>query len=95
MFEGILLKSVLSCNLCLKYLVIYNGSELENVCPQNKISQSVLYLHILRHIMTHSVDHILRLFDLLIRTMLTFVCEVWGVENCDLIDKVNQINYRF
>ena len=45
---------------------------------ENKRAQSVLDLHILRH-HTLSIDHILRLFDIIIRPIEIFDCEVWRV----------------
>ena len=63
------------------------GSALESLCQQSKRAQSVLDLHIPRH-PTHSDDHILGLFDILIMLILNFDCEVRGVENCDVIEKV-------
>ena len=52
-----------------------------------KKAQTVLDLHIHRH-PTLSVDHIMRLFDILIRPILTFDCEIWGVGNYDVIEKL-------
>ena len=53
----------------------------------HKRAQAVLDLHIHIH-PTLSVDHIMRLFDLLIRPILTFDCKIWGVGNYDVIEKV-------
>ena len=76
-----------------KYLGIiikkYNtlGRALENLCPQSKRAQAVLDLLIHRH-PTLSVQQIMRLFDILIRPILTFDCEIWRVGNYDVIEKV-------
>ena len=51
------------------------GRALEHLCQQSKRAQAVLDLHIHRH-PTLSVDHIMRLFDILIRPILTFDCEI-------------------
>ena len=50
----------------------------EMLCEQARRAQTVLDLHILRH-PTLSVQHILELFDTLIKPILLFGCEVWGV----------------
>ena len=63
------------------------GRALKNLCQQSKRAQAVLDLHIHRH-PTLSVDHIMRLFDILIRPILTLDCEIWGVGNYDVIEKV-------
>ena len=63
------------------------GRALEHLCQQSKRAQAVLDLHIHRH-PTLSVVHIMRLFDILIRPILTFDCEIWGVGNYDVIEKV-------
>ena len=63
------------------------GRALENLCQQSKRAQAVLDLHIHRH-PTLTIDHIMRLFDILIRPILTFDCEIWGVANSAVIDKV-------
>ena len=64
------------------------GRALEHICQQSKRAPAVLDLHIHRH-PTLSVDHIMRLFDILIRPTLTFFdCEIWGVGNFDVIEKV-------
>ena len=63
---------------------------LENLCQQRKKVQAVLDLHIHRH-PTLSVEHIMILFDILIRPILTFDCEIlWGVGQYDVIGKVYQ-----
>ena len=59
---------------------------LENLCQQSKRAQAVFDLHIHRH-QTLSVEHIMRLFDILIRPILTFDCQIWGVGNYDVIEK--------
>ena len=60
---------------------------LDHLCQQSKRAQAVLDLHIHIH-PTLSVDHIMRLFDILIRPILTFDCEIWGVGNYDVIEKL-------
>ena len=52
-----------------------------------RTSQAVFDLHIHRY-PTLSVEHIMRLFDILIRPILTLDCEIWGVGNYDVIEKV-------
>ena len=59
---------------------------IEPLCQQARRAQTVLDLHALRH-PTLSVEHMLKLFDTLIKPVLTFDCEVWGTGNCDLVDK--------
>ena len=63
------------------------GRALDHLCQQSKRAQTVLDLHIHRH-PTLSVDHIMRLFVILIRPILTFDCEIWGVGNYDVIEKL-------
>ena len=63
------------------------GRALEHLCQQSKRAQAVLDLHIHRH-PTLSVDHIIRLFDILIWPILNFDCEIWGVRNYDVVEKV-------
>ena len=62
------------------------GRALEHLCQQSKRAQAVLDLDIHIH-PALSVEHIMRLFDILIRPILTFDCEIWGVENYDVIEK--------
>ena len=63
------------------------GRVLEHICQQSKRPQALLDLHIHRH-PALSVQYIMRLFDILIRPILTFDCEIWGVGNYDVIEKV-------
>ena len=60
------------------------GRAIDHLCQQSKRAQAVLDLHIHRH-PTLSVDQIMRLFDILIRPILTFDCEIWGVGNYNVI----------
>ena len=53
------------------------GRALENIWQQSKRAQAVLDLHIHRH-PTLSVEHIMRLFYILIRPILTIDCEIWS-----------------
>ena len=50
------------------------GRALEHLCLQSKRAHDVLDFHIHRH-PTLSVEHIMRLFDIIIRPILTFDCE--------------------
>ena len=59
---------------------------LDKLCSQARKAQTVLDLHVMRH-PTMSVEHALQLFDSLIKPIVMFDSEVWGVENCGEIDK--------
>ena len=75
---------------CLGIIIAQNnifGRALEHICQQSRRSQAVLDLHIHRH-PALSVEHIMRLFDILIIPILAFDCEIWGVGNYDAIEKV-------
>ena len=63
------------------------GRALEHLCQKSKRAQTVLDLHIHRH-QTLLVENIMRSFDIIIRPILTFDCEVWGVANYHVIEKV-------
>ena len=57
---------------------------LEHLCQQSKRAQTVFDFHIHRR-PTLSVEHIMRLFDILIRPILTFDWKIWRVGNYDVI----------
>ena len=63
------------------------GRALDHLCQQSKRAQAVLDFHIHRH-PTLSVDHTMRLFDILIIPILTFDCEIWGIGNNDVTEKL-------
>ena len=56
------------------------------LCEQARRAQTVLDLHILKH-PSMSVEHILQLFNTLIMPILLFNCEIWGIGNCNTVDK--------
>ncbi len=58
---------------------------IETLCEQARRAQIVLDLHIIKHT-TLSVEHILQLFDTLIKPILTFDSEVWGTLDNGKID---------
>ena len=59
---------------------------LDKLCSQARKAQTVLDLHVMRH-PTMSVERALQLFDSLIKPIVMFDSEVWGVGNCGEIDK--------
>ena len=75
-----------------KYLGINFNSKciflesLDKLCSQARKAQTVLDLHVLKH-PTISVKRALQLFDSLIKPIVMFDSEVWGVRNCGEIDK--------
>ena len=58
----------------------------EQLCKQAKRSKTVIDLHKLRH-KSLSLQHILQLFDTLLKPILTYGSEVWGTANYDVIEK--------
>ena len=59
---------------------------LDKLCSQARKAQTVLDLHVMKH-PTMSVERALQLFDSLIKPIVMFDSEVWGVGNCGEIDK--------
>ena len=59
---------------------------LDKLCSQARKAQTVLDLHVMRH-PTMSVERAFQLFDSLIKPIVMFDSEVWGVGNCGEIDK--------
>ena len=59
---------------------------LDKLCSQAKKAQTVLDLHVVKH-PTMSVEPALQLFNSLIKPIVMFDSEVWGVGNCGGIDK--------
>ena len=53
------------------------------ICQQASNSQTVIPMHVLKH-PTVSLNHILQLFDTLIKPILTYGCAVWGTGNTDV-----------
>ena len=58
----------------------------DKVCSQARKAQTVLDLHVMKH-PTMSVERALQLFDSLIKPIVLFDSEVWGVRNCGEIGK--------
>ena len=55
-------------------------------CQQASKAQTVLDLHVLRHPRL-LVKHVLLLFDTLIKPIIIFGGEMWGMQRCDTINK--------
>ena len=53
---------------------------LKLVCQKAGISQTVLDVHTSKH-SSVSINHIFELFDMLIKPILTYGCEIWGIGN--------------
>ena len=60
-------------------------SGLELLCQQAQRAQTV-DLHVLKH-KTLSVEYILDLFDTLVKPILTYGCEVYGMQNYNVVEK--------
>ena len=58
---------------------------LDKLCSQARKAQTVLDLHVMKH-PTMSVERALQLFDSLIKPIVMFDSDVWGVGNCGEID---------
>ena len=58
----------------------------ESLCSQARKAQTVLDLHVMKH-PTMLVERTLQLFDSLVKPIVMFDSEVWGVGNCGKIDK--------
>ena len=63
--------------------ICFRGTKL---CCQARKAQTVLDLHVMKHPIM-SVERAIQLFDCLIKPIVMFDSEVWGVENCGEIDK--------
>ena len=50
------------------------------ICQQASKSQTVIEMHVLKH-PTVSLNYIFKLFDILIKPILTYRCAVWGTGN--------------
>ena len=59
---------------------------LNKLCSQARKAQTVLNLHVMKH-PTMSVERALQFFDSLMKPIVIFDSEVWGVGNCGEIDK--------
>ena len=75
-----------------KYLGVTFSSQntftggLEKLCQQAQRAQTVVDLHVLKH-KTISVEYILDLFDTLVKPILTYGCEVYGMQNYNVVKK--------
>ena len=82
----------LECVDSFKYLGIdFNnlnntGRAVEQLCRKAEKARTVIDLHRLRH-KTLSFQHILQLFDTLLKPILTYGSEIWGTANYDVIEK--------
>ena len=56
------------------------------MCQQAQRAQTVVDLHVLKH-KTLSVEYILDLFDTLVKPILTYGCEVYGMQNYNVVEK--------
>ena len=56
------------------------------LCHQAQRAQTVVDLHVLKH-KTLSVEYILDLFDTLVKPILTYGCEVYGMQNYNVVEK--------
>ena len=62
------------------------GRAVEQLCREAEKARTVIDLHRLRH-KTLSFQHILQLFDTLLKPILTYGSEIWGTANNDVIEK--------
>ena len=56
------------------------------MCQQAQRAQTIVDLHVLKH-KTLSVEYLLDLFDTLVKLILTYGCEVYGMQKCNVVEK--------